>query len=132
MSSSVYSSVRAMKQCATDHADKWPAAARVVHEDFYVDDCLTGADGPAEAIKLYEDLSALLLKGGFELAKWASNDERVLQSVQGANSIVELSDEAEAKVLGLRWAPATDELTFRVVSPATTQTPGVERDRQTL
>lgn len=37
--------------------------------------------------------------------------------MQGAEGIIELSDEADAKALGLRWITATDELTFRAVIP---------------
>lgn len=115
LSSSVHSSVRAMKQCAIDHNDEWPKAAQVVHDDFYVDDCFTGQDEVPDASTLRQDLSALLQKGGFELAKWASNNPAVLESVPAIEDIVELGEEADAKVLGLRWLTASDELTFRVM-----------------
>lgn len=50
----------------------------------------------------------------------------MLQQVQGAEGfaeIIELSKEADAKVLGLRWITATDELTFRVVKPCMPKQP---------
>lgn len=117
MSSSVHSSVRAMRQCAADHSSDWPQAAQGVHDDFYVDDCFTGADNVPEATKLCQDLDALLRSGGFELAKWATNNPDVLQALRSGEDIVELSDDQESKVLGLRWVTAHDELTFRVVKP---------------
>lgn len=123
MSSSVHSSVRAMKQCAYDHAEQWPRAAEVVHNDFYVDDCFTGADSVREAISLRHDLDQLLRQGKFELAKWSSNDNRVTGGPDGANGIIELGEEEDAKVLGLRWLTATDQLTFRVVKPLMSQHP---------
>lgn len=115
LASSVHSSVRAMIQCARDHAKEFPIGAECVEKDFYVDDCFSGADNDAEASLLCSEVGALLIKGGFELCKWASNDSTVLQLLQGAEGIIELSDEEDAKVLGLRWVTATDELTFRVV-----------------
>lgn len=123
MSSSVHSSVRAMNQCAIDHAEELPKAAQVVQEDFYVDDCFTGADAAEEASQLCSDLDSLLRKGGFELCKWASNDRTVLQSLQHNEEIVELGEEEDAKVLGLRWITATDELTFRVVQSTIPEQP---------
>lgn len=67
MSSSVHNSVRAMQQCALDNEHDYPRAARAVREDFYVDDCFTGADGSVEASQLCSDVDALLKRGGFEL-----------------------------------------------------------------
>lgn len=115
MSSSVHGSVRAMIQCANDHETEWPRAAKAVREDFYVDDCFTGADVEQEAAQLCSDLGALLNKGGFRLTKWASNSKLVLQAVQGADDIRELSEDDGTKVLGLRWITSTDELSFRVM-----------------
>lgn len=117
MSSSVHSSVRAMKQCAIDNANKWPRAEAIVHQDFYVDDCFTGADTIDEAITLRQDLDNLLRAGCFELAKWSSNDGRALEDTADTNSIIELGEDGDTKVLGLRWLTASDELTFRVVKP---------------
>ena len=42
----------AVKQNAADFSLKFPVAARVVNESFYVDDGLTGADSVDEAIAL--------------------------------------------------------------------------------
>ena len=42
----------AIKQNAYDHANEYPLAAKVVHESFYMDDGLTGADTIEDAQKL--------------------------------------------------------------------------------
>lgn len=123
MASSVYNSVRAMQQCAKDHAHDFPDAAEAVHKDFYVDDCFTGADEEQGAAALCKDIDTLLMKGGFEMCKWASNSSNVLQRVQGAEGIIEMCDEVDAKVLGLRWLTATDELTFRVTRQSMPERP---------
>lgn len=98
-------------------------AAKVVHEDFYVDDCFTGAETVSEAITLRQDLDQLLRAGQFELAKWSSNDGRVLGEAPGGNGIVDLDEECDTRVLGLRWLTTTDGLTFRVVKPIVSEHP---------
>lgn len=114
LASSVHSSVRAMQQCATDNESKWPRGAYAVKNDFYVDDCFTGADDPLEAILIAKEIEAVLLDGGFELAAWKSNDRSVLQYLQGADGALNLCDDSETKILGITWLSDTDELTFRV------------------
>lgn len=45
--------VRAMRQCAIDHADEFPIGAKAISESFYVDDGLTGADSiPDEPLSI--------------------------------------------------------------------------------
>lgn len=38
---------------ATDFAQKYPLAAKVVNESFYGDDCITGADTVEQAIETH-------------------------------------------------------------------------------
>ena len=49
----------AVRQNAVDLAMKYPLAYKAVMESFYVDDGLTGADTPAEAVKLHEELQEM-------------------------------------------------------------------------
>lgn len=42
-------------------------------QSFYVDDGTLGADSDEEAEELYRQLNLMLGKGGFPLAKWATN-----------------------------------------------------------
>lgn len=132
MSSSVHNSVRAMQQCAIDHEQEFPRAAQVVREDFYVDDCFTGADTSEEASQLCHDMDSLLKKGGFELCKWASNDRAVIEIVTCAEEIVELDEQEDTKVLGLRWITSTDELTFRVVQMEVPERPSKRQVLSTI
>lgn len=57
-----------MKEHEKDH----PMAAKEVSENMYVDDVLTG--------KAKEELCNLLSKGGFQLTKWASNSQNVIET----------------------------------------------------
>lgn len=114
LSSSVHNSVRAMKQCA----EEFPKAAQVVHDDFYVNDCFTGADATIEAVNSRQSLCALLQRGGFELAKLSSNNSCMLEAAQDSESVIQPSEATDAKALGLRWTTTTDELTSRVMKSA--------------
>ena len=81
VSASSFAANMAVKQNAVDFATEFPEAAKVVDKSFYVDDCLTGADSIAEAIKLQTQLHSLFSKGGFLLRKWNSNEAKVLEHI---------------------------------------------------
>ena len=52
-----------LHQMADDYQDKYPEAAAMVKRSFYVDDCLTGANTPEEALQKLQDLSSLVAEG---------------------------------------------------------------------
>ena len=60
VSASSFISNMAIKQNAYDHANEYLLAAKVVHESFYMDDSLTGADIIEDAQKLQQQLQDLL------------------------------------------------------------------------
>ena len=51
-----------------------------VLENFYMDDCLKSVDLEEEAIRMSDELSQLLKKGGFNLTKWLSNNDQVVSN----------------------------------------------------
>ena len=70
VSASSYAANMSVKRNAMDHALEFPkAAAAAVEIEFYVDDCLSGANSVGEAIDLYQQLLKLFDKGGFLLRK---------------------------------------------------------------
>ena len=73
--------VRALQQTAADFSSPGSMASMHVYNSFYVDDLLAGAESEEEAVKLYQELRELLLKGGFNLKKWRSSSTKVLQSI---------------------------------------------------
>lgn len=111
LASSPYNAVRTLTQCAIDNAEKLPHAAAVVQEDFYVDDLLTSLETELEAKQLKSELTALLQSGGFELTKWCSNYD-VIMNEQIDSKLV--TEQDSTSVLGLVWNFRTDELQFRV------------------
>ncbi|XP_067634925.1 uncharacterized protein [Eurosta solidaginis] len=118
MASAPFCAVRAMQQCARDNAVKWPQAAEVVLNNFYMDDCLSGADTEEELLSLCKQLQQILVAGGFELCKWRSNSNHVQRSLNLESNDNDhwFNTYNEASVLGLKWIPSTDELSFAVKS----------------
>lgn len=59
--------IRTLQQLAMDEQKQFPLASKVIQEDFYVDDLLTGASTIRKAEILRDELIALLAVGGFHL-----------------------------------------------------------------
>lgn len=98
--------IRALVQCANDHGDQFPRAARLVRECFYVDDLLTGADTQEQVIEIKTELTSLLKLGGFPITKWKSNGP--------LNEVIELKDSGEPSVLGLYWNLNSDTFFYKI------------------
>ena len=118
VSASCFAANMAVKQNAIELVDKYPLAVDVVHNSFYVDDGLTGADDVESAITLQRQLQDLFAHGGFMLRKWNSSEPLVLQAIlpellesKEVHSISGL-EKGYTKTLGLEWNTAID--TFRV------------------
>ena len=81
VSSSSFVSNMCVKQNASDFAHKYPIAAKVVDESFYVDDCLTGVNSVEAGIELQSQLQNLFSEADFLLRKWNSSNPTVLQAI---------------------------------------------------
>lgn len=106
-----------MNQLAEDEKSKYPEAATAMINDAYVDDVISGGDDVAAVQKLQRELSEMMKNGGFELKKWASNVNEVLETVPECDREVKLPIELNAqdtiKALGIIWNPATDSFQFQ-------------------
>ncbi|KAJ8954811.1 hypothetical protein NQ314_007014, partial [Rhamnusium bicolor] len=65
-----------IKQLASDEADKFPFASKVVETDLYIDDLVVSVPAVPEAIELYHQLVRLFSAGGFELGVFENNFSR--------------------------------------------------------
>ena len=68
-------------QNSNELAHEFPLAAKAVHDSFYVDDGLTGADSESEALTLRVELQELFACAQFLLRKWRSNSMEVLDHI---------------------------------------------------
>ncbi|XP_055622513.1 uncharacterized protein LOC129766083 [Toxorhynchites rutilus septentrionalis] len=117
---------RALVQLALDEAEAYPLASKVVSEDFYTDDTITGADDPDSAKRLRIQLQQMLLKGGFKLRKFTSNFSTTLDGLPKEDLAIQcdeinLDPQSTVKTLGLIWMPGKDVFRYRfeVNSPPT-------------
>ena len=106
-----------MQQLAKDNESSYPLASKLALRDFYVDDFLSGADNLEEAIQIQHELSKLLKLGGFNLRKWASNSEKLLQNLPSkllVHNEHEINLNKTIKTLGLHWNPASDSFGYNI------------------
>lgn len=126
-SSAPYLAVKSLMQVAVDEGKDFPLAAPRVRQDFYMDDLMSGCQSESEAIEVYHQMKALLSKGGFDLQKWSSNSQVMLEGIKESNTgkdeykKIEMKQEAVNKILGLTWDRSRDEFTYAVQLPPTSE-----------
>lgn len=122
LASAPHCAVRAMIQAAREERAQFPMGAAAVEGDFYMDDCLTGAQNEDDARQLCREMDALLRSAGFVLDKWCSNRLGVVPNLDNqpqSEEELELTECSDTTVLGLRWLPKTDTLMFKYQPPPT-------------
>lgn len=123
LKSSAYCCVAALCRCAHDYADQYPLASQAVLRSFYVDDGTLGAASDSEAEVLYRKLNPMLSKGGFPLAKWATNSAYLQNMIGITADSVNLDLFNESSVLGIKWAVSDDCFKYGLHAPIPNQTP---------
>jgi hypothetical protein len=116
-SSAPFLATRCLKKLADDNGSKYPRAAQVLSNDFYVDDLLSGTSTVKEAIQVQQELTTLLQSAGLTLRKWASNESAFLETIpehqQETQSTLPLDNTDGITTLGLLWNPKKDQLQVR-------------------
>lgn len=112
---------RCLKQLAIENRKMYPKAARVIEEDFYMDDLETGCNTVEEALQLQDQIIKIMSSAGFHLRKWMSNSPQVLEKVDPSDrEFVDFqSEDGFVKTLGQIWRPQTDKLSYSVVLEVT-------------
>lgn len=114
--SASFLSTRCLVQLAKECNDM--PIKRMVMQDFYVDDLISGGSTEDQCFTFYEGLQALLDSAGFHLRKWCSNSPSLLKRIPDAqedpNYMVKLSEEDVISTLGLLWQPFTDCFKFAI------------------
>lgn len=95
--------LRCLRQLDLDEDAKFPLAKSLLIHNTYVDDIITGADSTGELLSIQQDLINLLQRGQFELKKWASNCDALLNCIpvddRAIESTLTPTDDAALKVL---------------------------------
>ena len=103
----------ALKRTAIENKNKYGKdAAETLKNNFYVDDMLKSVEN--------EDKAITLMKGGFNMTKFASSSKRVLQSIPekdrkiGVKNSDLLGSLPKDRALGVLWNVENDTLGFKV------------------
>ncbi|GFV76413.1 integrase catalytic domain-containing protein [Trichonephila clavipes] len=130
LASASFLATRGIKQIALDDKENLNLS-RVLQEDIYMDDLLSGADTSNNAISICKDIAHVLSTRGFHLRKWNSNSTEFLAQFSEHSSHdtrVEFSKDSNksSKVLGLFWNSSNDTLGFQ---PSLELTPPLTKRR---
>ena len=125
VTSSPYVAVRTLQQAAEDFSSPSSRSHWHIHNSFYVDDLLAGAEDEASAVQLFQDLRQVLAKGGFDLRKWRSSSTQVLQHIPAelqetvpTQEMVDDHSSSYPKTLGITWNSRQDVMSAQVQLPA--------------
>ena len=108
-----------------DMKDQYPIACDTAKENTYVDDVCDGADTVEDARELTSQLKGFFRDGGWNLTKFVSNSQEVLQAIPETDrliqDIVELSEKGNGntKALGIGWNVCEDVFQFQLTDQLT-------------
>lgn len=95
--------------------ENFPRTAKILSDNLYVYDFVTGADSVEEAEQICKEAQAILNMGGMNLRKWRSNNQDVMASLTEIETAqTAIPELAPTKILGVEWRPATDEFVFEM------------------
>ena len=81
VTSSPFIATQVLGQVAEDYKEAYSEPARLINENFYVDDVLMGTFTIEEATQIRTGLNSLLKEAGMTLRKWRSSSTEVLVSI---------------------------------------------------
>ena len=109
-------SLVALQKTAELGKEKYPEAAEVILKITYVDDILNSVNSMEDAIRLADEVEALLTIGGFKLKNWTFSEDHN-KSIDIRNAVfsrLNRSEVKQEKVLGMLWDPLQDVFKFQV------------------
>ena len=116
---SPFLSIATVQKHAKEHKKDHSMAAKEASENMYIDYVLTVAPEDDSAVKLRNELCNLLSKGGFQLTKWASNSQTVMETTPLHDRAPTRAPTSEPKkmsdslkALGTSWKIKDDILMF--------------------
>ncbi|GBN49736.1 hypothetical protein AVEN_67689-1, partial [Araneus ventricosus] len=115
--SAPFLATRTLQQLAKDERENFPIASKVLLEDFYIDDCLSGASDINQFMALKKELGELLLRGGMTLHKWCSS----ASSESDLYPFNYCEKQSTVKTLGMMWNNCEDAFLFDISTSSTTE-----------
>lgn len=107
--SAPFLSTRCLKQLALECNDS--LISKVIQNDFYIDDMLTGASTERELHHIYVKVTEVLSSACLPIHKFRTNCPQIFNQATETQC---LNLDKESSVLGVLWAPDTDTLRFAI------------------
>ncbi|GBL92842.1 hypothetical protein AVEN_70684-1 [Araneus ventricosus] len=106
-----------LQQLAKDERENFPIASKMPLEDFYMDDCLSGASDINQFMALKKELGEQLLPGGMTLHKccFSASSESDLYPFNYCEK------QSTVKTLGMMWNNCEDAFLFDISTSSTTE-----------
>ncbi|XP_066585561.1 uncharacterized protein [Prorops nasuta] len=105
---------RCLQQLAQECSTQEPSISKVIQEDFYVDDLLTGGDDVTTIECMKVKITQILLQGQFPLHKWSSNVSDITRNVEDDP---DRPVGEQVKTLGLFWSHSNDTFSYKTATP---------------
>lgn len=121
LKSSPFHALRTIRQLVSDEGEHFPRAKETIQTGLYMDDYVYSIDSEEEAINTAAEVISLMKAGQFDLVKWTSNSQAVLDSIPPTHrlsSVKEFDESDSHKVLGLNWSNKSDLFSIKVCKPA--------------
>ncbi|XP_037828868.1 uncharacterized protein LOC119616534 [Lucilia sericata] len=116
LSAAPFLAIRSLFFIADQHSSTFPIGSKVLREDLYVDDVLTGSDS-LEILELKKsEMIKILSIHGLQLAKWNSNCPDFVTN-NDEEVAIKTTEENITKTLGMSWNPTQDIFLFRFNLP---------------
>ena len=98
--------ITAIRMIVDKYKEEYPYISEIINKDVYVDDCLSGGTSESLSYERADELTLILLRGGFQLKgfTFSGNDPPKALSEDGIN----------VNVAGMKWESKSDLLKFDV------------------
>ncbi|GBN00743.1 hypothetical protein AVEN_53852-1 [Araneus ventricosus] len=101
---------KVLQQLALDEEKNSPLASKVLLQDFYMHDCLSGSSESTEFETIHLELKQRLQRGGMTLHKWCSSYS---PTIAQEFPLDRNSEEVQVKTLGMIWNNVSDTFTYK-------------------
>ncbi|XP_017463308.1 PREDICTED: uncharacterized protein LOC108356720, partial [Rhagoletis zephyria] len=113
-----YLAIRTLHQLAKDSHDKHPKASKILLNEIYVDDILSGGHDLDSTLTSMNEVIAALKSAGFPLKKMTANHKDILQNIPTSDRLeadfLQFQDSSSTKTLGIKWNALNDEFSYSI------------------
>ncbi|XP_037806221.1 uncharacterized protein LOC119600196 [Lucilia sericata] len=108
--------IRTLHQLAKDSQTVYPLASKILLNETYVDDILSGGHTLEEARKSQTQILETLKSAGFILKKITANDSQLLKDIPSDDlydsDLLRFHETSSMKTLGIKWNALTDTFSY--------------------